>query len=223
MANKKVVIDLNHILYPSIYWLLITFVLLLIYLQIYKKFVPNKMLYTILIISVLLLVSVLIKLFYVMSIASKNSVFFSSPRLNIKKKKLPDKHFQQSESDVRYFYQMNIYLPDYKKFLGKPKNIFMKGINNTQCSPGLWFTPTKNNILFRVALENNNYSDIILENVPLRKWFTIGFFINNQNAEVYLNGELVISRTVTGMPLLNNNSVGYITNEYHGSATNYKC
>ena len=79
MKEKKVVIDLNHILYPSIQWFIVTFVLLMVYLQIYKKFVMNSMFYLIMIISLLMLAKVIAKLIYVSNISSKNTVYFAKP------------------------------------------------------------------------------------------------------------------------------------------------
>ena len=207
MKEKKVVIDLNHILYPTIQWIIVTFVLLMVYLQIHKKFIMNPTFYLIMMISVLMLVKVIAKLIYVSSIASKNTVFFNKPKAMIKPKKLPDKYFPKSDSEIRFYYQMNLYLPDYNRFLGQYKNIFMKGTNPSLACPAVYFAPNTNNIIIIVYCDNNKYDTITLENIPLRKWFTFSFYVNNQNLEIYLNGELVQSSVLRGNPVTNNNFV----------------
>lgn len=208
MADKKVVIDFNHILYPTIYWLLLTFVLILIFLQIHKKFVVNNMLYAILILSALMFIGIVTKLLYVARIASKNAIFFNKPRLGTKKKKLADKHFQQSDSNIRYYYQMNLYLPDYKKHLGQKKNIFMKGETKI-LSISIGFDLDKNDIIFTIPIGRNKSQSITLKNIPLRKWFTIGLYVNDMNSEIYLNGSLVISHTLEEIPIVNNSVIKF--------------
>lgn len=207
MKEKKVVIDLNHILYPSIQWLLVTFVLLMVYLQIYKKFVMNSMFYLIMIISLLMLGKVIAKLIYVSNIASKNTVYFSKPKPMMKPKKLPDKYFPKSDNEINFYYQMNLYLPDYLRNLGQYKNIFMKGTNPALACPAVYFAPNTNNIIIIIYCDNNEYDMVTLENIPLRRWFNFSFYVNNQNLEIYMNGELVKSSVLRANPVTNNNFV----------------
>ena len=166
----------------------------------------NPMFYTILIVSLLLLAKIIMKIVYVMRVSANNTVFFKEPHIMKKSIKLPDIHFPQSDADVRFYYQFNLYLPDYKQFLDKPKNILLKGTIQ-QCSPGIWLLPNNNDILIRIATDGNRYSDIGFQNIPLRRWFTFSLYVNNMNVELYMDGYLVKSITLNGMPLTNNKYV----------------
>ena len=109
MKVKKVIFDFNHILYPTIYWATITIILIIIYLAMYNKIIMNPMFYTILIVSLLLLAKIIMKIVYVMRVSANNTVFFKEPHIMKKSIKLPDIHFPQSDADVRFYYQFNLF------------------------------------------------------------------------------------------------------------------
>ena len=107
--------------------------------------------------------------------AIDNTVFLKDPKILTKVTKLPDIHFPQSSSDVRFYYQFNLYVSEYKRYQWRP--ILEKGGGGRDC-PGIWLHPATNDIMVRIATEGNVYTDIFYRNFPLRKWFTFAIYIN---------------------------------------------
>ena len=110
-------------------------------------------------------------------------------------------------------------MSEYKRYQWRP--ILEKGGGGRDC-PGIWLHPATNDIMVRIATEGNVYTDIFYRNFPLRKWFTFAIYINNMNAEIYIDGYLVQSSTVGGMPVTNNNfvNIGTSGNLGHRSLIN---
>jgi hypothetical protein len=93
------------------------------------------------------------------------------------------------------------------------KCILFRGTEDKQLF-GFWLSPKSNDIWCQIHTENE--AGVILEegtiikNIPLNKWFNITAVIDNRTFEVYMNGKLVKTISLYGLPF-NTNGNMYIT------------
>ena len=70
-------------------------------------------------------------------------------------------------------------------------------------APGVWLHPTRN--AMRVYM--NTYSKIgdwvQIENIPVKKWFHTAIVLKQRNLDIYINGEMVKSYKLFGLPKQN--------------------
>lgn len=98
------------------------------------------------------------------------------------------------------------------------KHIFSKGNNNTNycltsdClngiyypnnSPGLYLSPTKNELLIIMNTYNEINNKIFIPDIPLNKWFNVIISCQNTKLDVYINGFVTASHMLNGIPKQN--------------------
>ena len=76
-------------------------------------------------------------------------------------------------------------------------------------SPGVYLEPTSNNLIITFACENgpDEGNAIIIEDIPLSELFCITIVINGRSLEVYKNGLLEKSISLTGNPIMKNTNI----------------
>jgi len=98
------------------------------------------------------------------------------------------------------------------------KHIFSKGNNNnnycltSDClpgiyypnnSPGLYLSPTTNELLIIMNTYNEINNTIYIPDVPLNKWFNVIITCENTKLDVYINGFVTASHMLNGIPKQN--------------------
>ena len=99
-----------------------------------------------------------------------------------------------------------IHINDLKYKFSKIKHVFTKGepslYKKKQC-PSIWLDQKTNDLL--VYISNKHFNDIIrVKDVPIQKWFSIGIVIKDNTASVYMNGDLVVSKSLRASAKINN-------------------
>ena len=76
-------------------------------------------------------------------------------------------------------------------------------------SPGVYLEPTSNNLIITFSCENgpDEGNAIIIEDIPLSELFCITIVINGRSLEVYKNGLLEKSISLTGNPIMKNTNI----------------
>lgn len=122
-----------------------------------------------------------------------------------------------TNSATNYSLTVDIQIDDAHNYTGAPRIIFYKGddivpIPNGRAqqatiasmirNPSLVFALTRdtNDLQISVITQDNNTEGILLYNVPMRKAFRIGVVLNNKTLEVYTNGMLSRTRSLTSPP-----------------------
>ena len=118
------------------------------------------------------------------------------------------------------------------------KHIFSKGNNNTNycldsdCiqgifypnnSPGLYLSPSKNELLIIMNTYDEINNTIYIPDIPLNKWFNVILTCENRQLDVYINGFVTASQILNGIPKQNygdvyiggNNLLGQISNLWY--------
>lgn len=112
---------------------------------------------------------------------------------------------------LAYTYSFWIYIADWQYNFGKTKVVFVKG-NNTNQSPGVYLYPNKNSMAVRLStFAEPNGEGCDVDNIPLQKWVHIGIVLDNRTVDIYVDGRLVRSCVMRGVPKLNNSPLQFGT------------
>ena len=112
------------------------------------------------------------------------------------------------------FYKGNDYTPDIKGINPNTKTIDIKdnGLNFPNNAPGLYITPNKNNMVVIMNTFQVINEEITIENVPLNKWVNVTIRCENEVMDVYINGMIVKSHKLHGIPKQNYGNVYVASN-----------
>jgi hypothetical protein len=122
-----------------------------------------------------------------------------------------------TNSATNYSLTVDIQIDDAHNYTGAPRIIFYKGDNivpiprgrepqatiaSMITNPSLVFALTRdtNDLQISVITQEGNTEGILLYNVPMRKAFRIGIILSNKTLEVYTNGMLSRTRSLTSPP-----------------------
>ena len=115
---------------------------------------------------------------------------------------------------------------------GTYKHIFSKGNSNIQenglihpnNAPGLYIAPNTNTLVVMMNTFNVINEEILIPDIPINKWVNVIIRCQNTTLDVYINGTIARSITLTGVPKQNYGDVyvamnggfnGYISNLWY--------
>lgn len=121
-----------------------------------------------------------------------------------------------------YTYSIWLYINDWNYRYGAKKVIISKTDTQNKPSPEIFLHETLNNIIVRVnvydvdAETRSRLDDCVLDNVPLQKWFNLIVTLNNRALDLYIDGKLVRTCVLSGVPKTNPESNIVITPNSNG-------
>jgi hypothetical protein len=98
------------------------------------------------------------------------------------------------------------------------------GLNFPNNSPGLYITPNKNDLVVIMNTFNVINEEILIPDIPVKKWVNVMIRCQNNVIDVYVNGTIVRSHKLHGVPKQNYGNVyvgadggfsGYISNLFY--------
>jgi hypothetical protein len=113
-----------------------------------------------------------------------------------------------TNTSTDYTYSVWFFISDWNYRLGEPKVIFGRTDKNNDPSPSVFLAPSINNIHISMAVypsasTTNSAAHIhtcVLENVPLQKWSNLTISLEGRAMDVYLDGKLVRTCMMPGVP-----------------------
>ena len=99
------------------------------------------------------------------------------------------------------FYKGNTYASDPNATPSEQKE--QLGLNFPNNAPGLYIAPNTNNMVVIMNTYNVINEQIIIEDVPLNKWFNVIIRCQNTTLDVYINGTILKSHQLHGVPKQN--------------------
>ncbi len=90
-------------------------------------------------------------------------------------------------------------------------------------SPRIYYSPFNNNLSLILKYKDNpyysNYPEISCSDVKLQKWNKYIFVVDNRNVRIYLNGNIIRSQTIDGIPLIYDSTIvlGQKNNNFLGN------
>jgi len=113
-----------------------------------------------------------------------------------------------SNTSTDYTYSVWFFISDWNYRLGEPKVIFGRTDSNNDPSPSVFLSPSINNIHISMAVypsqtvttSSARIHTCVLENVPLQKWTNMTISLEGRAMDVYLDGKLVRTCMMPGVP-----------------------
>lgn len=135
---------------------------------------------------------------------------------------------------IEFTWSVWLYIDDLTYLSSQYKHVFSKG-NDTVGSngiifpnnaPGLYINPNTNAITIIMNTYNDISEEIVVNDIPLNKWFNVIIVCKNDVVNVYINGLVASSRKLLGVPKQNYGDVfvsmnggfsGYLSNLWYYS------
>jgi len=115
------------------------------------------------------------------------------------------------------FYKGN----DYAK---NPNSQDSQGLNFPNNAPGLYISPNSNSLVVMMNTFNVINEEITIDNIPINKWVNVIIRCENNTLDIYVNGTIIKSHYLHGVPKQNYGDVyiapnggfsGYISNLWY--------
>lgn len=125
-----------------------------------------------------------------------------------------------------YTYSVWYYVDNWNYKMGQPKVIYERKTSDGKFSPCVMFAPNKNNIQIKMAIypsKNTKESKMFtctVNNVPLQKWTNLIISVENRALDVYLDGKLVKTCIMPGVPKVSSSNVVLTPNGGFSGHTN---
>lgn len=121
-------------------------------------------------------------------------------------------------TEGQYGVQYWMYIQEWNYRYGEEKPVLYRADASGNANPSIVLHPTDNDLIFRLSYlpadpaepgTTPTYEtfECVVNDVPLQSWFSVSMTLFNRNLDVYLNGQLVKSCFVPGVPVGLNNDV----------------
>jgi len=112
---------------------------------------------------------------------------------------------------VNYTFSIWIYVDNWQYKYSKPKVIFRRTNSKTgTVSPSLSLAPSTNDLDISMttssATSAANVDNWSIQNIPIQKWCSIIMAVNNRTVDTYIDGKLVNTNVLTGVPKMDKDS-----------------
>uniref|UniRef100_A0A6C0AVX8 LamG-like jellyroll fold domain-containing protein n=1 Tax=viral metagenome TaxID=1070528 RepID=A0A6C0AVX8_9ZZZZ len=120
-------------------------------------------------------------------------------------------------ASVNFSYSIWFYVDDWNYKYGQAKVIFGRLDMNKKPCPTIVLAPTQNNINVSLTVypNSNSSSEIIhscgVHNIPIQKWVNAIISVNNRSLDIYIDGKLVRTCMLPGVPKVSNKSNVLVT------------
>tara|TARA_B100000886_G_C20426702_1_gene494495 strand:- start:1999 stop:2700 length:702 start_codon:yes stop_codon:yes gene_type:complete len=120
-------------------------------------------------------------------------------------------------ASVNFAYSIWFYVDDWNYKYGQAKVIFGRLDQNKKPCPTVILAPTQNNINVSMTVypSSSNATEIIhscgVHNVPIQKWVNVIISLYNRSLDIYLDGKLVRTCMLPGVPKVDNSADVQVT------------
>lgn len=122
-------------------------------------------------------------------------------------------------TNADYTYSVWIYISNWNYRFGETKVIFGRTDQNNQPAPSLTLAPSENNLHCTVETYPSSGTDAnqgtthtcSIQNIPIQKWTNIIVTLNNRTLDMYLDGKLVRTCVLPGVPKVSSSSPVSVT------------
>ncbi len=112
---------------------------------------------------------------------------------------------------IEFTWSVWIFINSLQYLEGQYKHIFYKGNSNLEQNglnfpnnaPGLYLAPNTNSLIVMMNTFNVINEEVVIPDVPLNKWFNVIIRCKNTTLDVYVNGTIVRSVNLIGVPKQN--------------------
>tara|TARA_B100001121_G_C18591802_1_gene575023 strand:- start:88 stop:795 length:708 start_codon:yes stop_codon:yes gene_type:complete len=125
---------------------------------------------------------------------------------------IPSDSLPGSPSSVDFTFSIWIYVDNWQYKYSKPKVIFRRSNSNSNTlSPSVSLAPSTNDLdisltTFAKDSASGNVDNWSIQNIPIQKWCSIIISTNNRTVDTYIDGKLVNTHVLSGVPKMDKNS-----------------
>ena len=125
---------------------------------------------------------------------------------------------------MNFSYSIWFYVKDWNYKYGEPKIIFGRLDKNNKPAPSVILSPMQNNIQVSMSVypANRGSTEVIhncdVANIPIQKWVNLMVSVFNKTMDVYVDGKLVRTCLLPGLPRLDSNADLAIIAIYRGKS-----
>lgn len=110
-------------------------------------------------------------------------------------------------------------------------HIFHKGDDHSKSTldetypiacPGLYVNRSTNSIIINMNSFSNQTNTMVIDNIPMYKWFNVIIRVKNKTVDVYINGYIKKSMELNALPKQNNGDVYICQNAFKGKLSNLR-
>ncbi len=135
-----------------------------------------------------------------------NPRFFSDGIIGDKKEIIKGSDIPNSNKGLEMSIFQWIYIDNIDYKFGKIKHVLTKGNPNLQSReqcPSILLDSRKNDLVIFISTNKKN-DRFVIQDYKIRKWFSLGLVVSNMTLDIYLDGELVNSYSLSDSPKINN-------------------
>ncbi len=140
---------------------------------------------------------------------------------------------QNGPTGIEFTWSVWVYINDLEYLSGQYRHIFHKGnnsfdatsgLNQPNNAPGLYISPSTNELVVIMNTFNVINEQISIPNIPMNKWMNIIIRSRNEHLDIYVNGTIAKSMLLNGVPKQNYGNVyisanggfsGYVSNLWY--------
>ena len=120
-------------------------------------------------------------------------------------------HTSGNLESVNYTFSVWIYVDNWQYKYSKPKVIFRRTNEKTGLvSPSLSLAPSTNDLDISMSTSSAtsaaNVDSWSIQNIPIQKWCSVILAVNNRTVDTYIDGKLVNTHVLSGVPKLDKDS-----------------
>jgi hypothetical protein len=120
-------------------------------------------------------------------------------------------------SSVNFAYSIWFYVDDWNYKYGQAKVIFGRLDQNKKPCPSVILAPTQNNVNVSMTVypSSNSPNEIIhscgVHNIPIQRWVNLIISVYNRSLDIYIDGKLVRTCMLPGVPKIDNSADVQVT------------
>jgi len=119
------------------------------------------------------------------------------------------------DQGIEFSWSCWIYIKNLKYLEGQYRHVFYKGnnnlgsngINEPNNAPGLYIAPHTNALVVLMSTYNEINKELVVPDIPMNKWVNVIIRVQNKTLDVYINGTIVRSIQLGGVPKQNDGNV----------------
>ena len=112
---------------------------------------------------------------------------------------------------VNFTYSMWFNINDWNDNYGQIKPLFQKVNSGTNYTINTYFAANQNDLIIDVLHSANNTTTCTIKNIPIQKWVHLLISVYGKSLDTYINGKLVNTCILGGVPLVSSSGAINIT------------
>ena len=125
------------------------------------------------------------------------------------KQEISSDELANNSHSTNFAYSIWLFVDDWSYKYGEEKTVLVR--NEGKACPRIFLDPMENNLEVVIFDYNDTYNKCRIDNIPLQKWVNVIVSVYNQTLDIYLDGKLIKTCVLEGVPKLDASQNVFIT------------